>query len=255
MLLVFLIMPVHAMAQSETPWSGTSVGLNAGDMSGKGCSAWTSIDARIDPSASSPPAQLTCSTGGHFVGGVQLGENFQYKHLMWGFGIDLDAASSKNPTESLKYTGDAPPAGTYTFSGRQSPNGFAIAAPRVGYAGDLWQPFLRAGALIASGAHDTTLTFTPAGATKPTVSFGGARNFSSVGWVAGGGTEIGLNGPWSISLEYLHLSLGKGSQSNAICSGSAVACSAFSGIVIANSHDPFTANLYRVGVTYWFGYW
>jgi opacity protein-like surface antigen len=254
-LAMLLALPVNATAQSETPWSGASIGLNMGEMSSSACSAWAPTGAKTDPSAANPLARQTCSNGGHFVGGVQLGENFQYKHLMWGLDLDLDAASSNNPAQPVKYTGDATPAGTYTFSGRQTPNGFAIVTPRIGYGGDLWQPYLRAGALIAGGAHNSVLAFTPAGATKPTVTFDGARNFSSVGWVAGGGTEIGLNGPWSISLEYLHASLGRGSGVTAPCSGAAAACSAFSGILAANNHGAFTANLYRVGITYWFGYW
>jgi hypothetical protein len=178
-LLLFLTIPVHAMAQSETPWAGASFGVNMGDMSGNACSTWTpgamnDSGAGNNPATANPLSEQTCTTGGHFVGGVQLGENFQYKHFMWGLGIDLDTASSKNPTDSVKYTGATPPtsapppAGTYTFSGRQTPNGFAIIAPRVGYAGTLWLPYLRAGALIASGAHNSTLTFTPVGATTPT---------------------------------------------------------------------------------------
>jgi len=241
---MLLSLPVHATAQSETPWSGASLGVDLGELSSHACSAWAS-----------PLSRQICSTGGHFTGGVQLGENFQFKRVLWGFGLDLDTASSKNPTLSVKAAGDTQPAGIYTFSGRQTPNGFAIAAPRLGYAGDLWQPYLRAGALIAGGARQSTLAFTPPGGSKPTVAFDGATNFSSVGWAAGGGTEIGLNGPWSISLEYLHVSLGKGSQASARCSGTAAACSAFAGILAANSRGAFNANVYAVGISYWFGYW
>jgi opacity protein-like surface antigen len=72
--------------------------------------------------------------------------------------------------------------------------------------------------------------------------------------VAGAGTEIGLNGPWSITVEYLHVNFGKGSDTTAVCSGSAAACAAFSGISFDGMRDNFTANIYRIGVTYWFGY-
>jgi opacity protein-like surface antigen len=249
-LLLLLSIPIRAMAQSETPWAGTSLGVGIGDLSSNACSAWTPNGATTDPAA-----KQTCATGGHFMGGVQLGENFQYKHLTWGLSADLDAAASTTPTQSVKQTGGAAPPGTYLFPGPQTPKAFAIVAPRLGYAGDLWLPYLRAGAIIASGAHDSTLTFTPVGATKPIASFDGARNSPSVGWVAGGGTDIGLNGPWSITLEYLHARLGKGSDGTAACSGTAAACSAFSGISFVNDRGPLIANLYRVGITYWFGYW
>jgi outer membrane immunogenic protein len=152
-------------------------------------------------------------------------------------------------------TSEIPPPGSYLFSARQSPNDFAVVGPRLGYAGDLWLPYLRGGAIIAGGSRDSVLSFTPAGATKPSVSFLGGRAFSTVGWAAGGGTEIGLNGPWSITLEYLHVNLGRGSETTAVCSGSAAACATFSGISFDSMHDGFTANIYRIGVTYWFGYW
>ncbi len=38
-----------------------------------------------------------------------------------------------------------PPPGTYVYSGRQSPSGFAVVGPRIGYAGDTWLPYLEQG--------------------------------------------------------------------------------------------------------------
>jgi opacity protein-like surface antigen len=110
------------------------------------------------------------------------------------------------------------------------------------------------GHLTARGSHNSALSFTPAGAAKPSVSFTGDKNFSTTGWAAGAGAEIGLNGPWSITVEFLHADLGKRSDATAVCSGSAAACAAFSGIVFDNMHDRFSANLYRIGITYWFDY-
>jgi hypothetical protein len=67
--------------------------------------------------------------------------------------------------------------------------------------------------------------------------------------------EIGLNGAWSISAEYLHMNLGKGSSSTTTCAGAASACAAFAGISLDNTHNAFTANIFRIGVNYWFNYW
>jgi len=254
-LLTLLTIGDAAVAQSETPWDSAYFGVNVGDGSGNTCSAWIPHGAGVDSGGDAPFSNPLCAGGGHFVGGVQLGENFQYKRLAWGLGVDLDAAASKTPTQAVKYSGASPPPGTYLLSGRQSPNGFAVIGPRIGYAGDTWLPYLRAGALIAGGAHDSMVSFTPAKATKSTVSFDGGRNFSTAGWAVGAGTEIGLNGPWSISLDYLHADLGKGSDRTSACSGSMAACAAFSGISLENIHSGFAANIYRIGITYWFGYW
>ncbi len=215
---------------------------------------WARMWAAIDSSVATVHFNRNCPNGA-LVGGVQVGDNFQYKRLVWGIGVDLDVRSGKNTTETLKETGTIPPAGTYALSGKLSPTGFAIVGPRIGYAGDLWLPYIRAGAVAAIGSPGSTLTFTPAGATKSTAAFSGGKNFTSTGWAAGGGTEIGLNGAWSITAEYLHVSLGKGSDSTTTCSGSPSACAAFSGISFSSHANGFSANVFRIGLNYWFGYW
>jgi opacity protein-like surface antigen len=252
-LLVLFCMPGATFAQSQTPWDGAYFGVNAGSSSTKSCSAWTQTAAA--PSLSGAVSNRSCAGGSSFLGGMQVGENFQYKRFVWGLGLDLDASASDHATQSVKSPNAPPPQGSYVFSGKQSPNDFAIVGPRLGYAGTLLHPYLRAGAIIAGGSRDSVLRFTPPGTTKPSASFFGGRAFSTLGWAAGAGTEIGLNGPWSISLEYLHVNLGKGSETTAACSGLAASCTAFSGISFDSMHGSFTANIYRIGITYWFGYW
>jgi outer membrane immunogenic protein len=236
-----------ASARPDVPWDGAYLGANFGEASNSTCNTWSLNGAGSD--------NRVCSSNGAFVGGVQVGENFQYKRFVWGIGADLDFESAKNLSQSLKYSGTQPPPGTYEYSSKQNPGGFAIVAPRIGYGGDTWFPYLRAGAIIAEGSHDSALAYTPAGATKSTASFSGGKDFTAAGWVAGGGVELGLNGAWSITAEYLHANLGKGSDSTSACSGVAPACAPFSGTSFDNSHQGFSANIFRVGITYWFRYW
>ncbi len=244
-----------AWAQGDKPWDGSYAGVNAGGAGNGTCASSALSGAAINSASIATFPGRYCPSGG-IVGGVQIGENFQTKRLVWGVGADLDAWSAKDNNPSLKYAGASPPPpGTYAFSGKLSPKDFAIVGPRIGYAGDLWLPYLRVGAIITTGSHNSTLSYTPAGATKSTASFSGGQNFKSTGWAAGVGTEIGLNGAWSITAEYLHVNLGKGSNSTTACSGSASACAAFSGISLDSMHNGFTANLFRVGINYWFSYW
>src|SRR6185312_9185272 len=112
------------------------------------------------------------------------------------------------------------------FSGKPSPSDFAIIGSRIGYGGDTWLPYVRAGAIIAIGSHDSALSYTPTGAAKPSNSFDGGSSFATVGWVSGAGFELGLNGAWSITAEYLHANLGRGSSSRVNCSGSTSTCAA-----------------------------
>ena len=253
-LLVLVSIAGVASAQSDKPWDGFYAGVNAGGARNSACTSSTLNGATINSASVATLSSRYCPSGG-IVGGVQIGENFQTKRLVWGVGADLDAWSAKDNNPSLKYAGASPPPGTYAFSGKLSPNAFAIIGSRIGYAGDLWLPYLRVGAIVTTGSHNSTLSYTPAGATKPTASFSGGQNFKTTGWAAGGGTEIGLNGAWSITAEFLHVNLGKGSNSTTTCSGSASACAAFSGISLDSMHNRFTANVFRVGINYWFGYW
>lgn len=248
---VSLLIAGVASAQSDTPWNGPYLGVSAGSGRGDTCTRSTLNAATLDSAA----LTLTRCPSGGLIGGVEFGDNFQSKRLLWGVAADVDAWSTKDSNPSLKYAGGALPAGTYANSGKLSPDGFIIVGPRIGYAGNLWLPYLRAGALIAAGSRDSTLSYTPAGSTRPTASFSEAKDFASAGWVAGGGAEIGLNGAWSISAEYLHVNLGKGPNLTSACNGPASACAGFSGISLDSTRGDFTANIFRIGISYWFRYW
>jgi outer membrane immunogenic protein len=229
--------------------------VNAGAASSSTCNRWTLHGTTIAPATAIEFNNRDCSNSSALVGGVRIGEHFQYKRLVLGVDADLDFWGAKKFNQSLKYSGAVPLPGTYLYSDKPSPSGFAVIGPRIGYAGDTWLPYLRLGTIIAAGSHNSTLFYTPTGAKEPTASFSGGKNFSSTGWVAGGGFELGLNGAWSITAEYLHSNFGKGSTSRATCSGTAPTCATFSGISFDNIHEGFSAHIVRIGITYWFGYW
>jgi outer membrane immunogenic protein len=244
-----------ASAATDIPWDGFYAGLNAGEARSDACISGTLTGAISDPAFATAFYNPSCPTTGSFVGGVQVGENFQYKHLVFGLGADLEYWSGKNHGIAVNYMGAVPPPGTYTFSGKSTPKGFAVIGPRIGYGSLQFLSYMTGGAVITGSSHDSTLSYTPTGEKIPTTSFSGGKPFASTGWAAGGGIEYGLNGPWSISAEYLYVNLGKGSDSTAPCSGSAAACAAFSAISFDSVHNNFTANTFHIGINYWFGYW
>jgi opacity protein-like surface antigen len=254
--LAFSALAGIASARPDIPWDGFYFGAHVGDTLSSTCDHWALTGAIPNPGAATEISSLDCSNGGALVAGVNLGENFQFGRLVWGVGGDLDYSRANALTQSLKYSSAVPPPrGAYSFSNKSSPGGFAVIAPRIGYGGDTWLPYLTAGAIIAIGSHDSTLFYSPTGGTKPSASFDGGSNFSAVGWVSGAGVELGLNGAWAISAEYLHANFGKGSASTTNCVGSASSCAAFSGINFDTDHDGYRANIIRIGVTYWFDYW
>ena len=241
-------------AVGEYAWDGLYAGLNVGEARNNTCDSWQLNGPIIDPTLVAAFSNRACPNNSTFVGGLQIGYNFQYGRLTWGIGADYDYWHAQNLDRTLKYTGVVSPPGTYVLSGRLSPNGFGIIGPRIGFAGNHWQPYVRVGSVITGGSHNNTLSYTPAGATKPTASFSGGKDFTSTGWAAGGGIEFVLRGAWSIGAEYLHVNLGNGSNSTATCTGSPSACAAFAGVSLDSTHNSFTANVFRLGVNYWFGY-
>jgi hypothetical protein len=238
--------------QGEASWDGLYAGVNVGAGSNATCNSWALSGA---PAATAAVfASRTCSGGDRFLGGVQIGDAFQYQRLVWSLGADLDAWSALSYGRSVKYAGNVPPPGAYTFSGGLSPSRFGVLGPRIGYAGDHWQPYLKVGAIITGGSGGSALSYGPTGTAKRTASFNGGRTFASAGWLTGGGVELVLSGPWSFSAEYDHANLGNGSGSVASCAGSVSACAAFSGISLDGAHNGFTANIFRIGINYWFDY-
>lgn len=243
-----------ARAQSDHPWEGVYAGLNVGGTNTVECDGARLNVSAIDSLTAPSLVDHSCS-GGAVIGGVQFGDNIQLKRLILGLAAELDAWGAQDQRRAVTKAADVIPPGTYAFSGRRNPSSFAIVGPRIGYAGDVWLPYLTLGAAITTRSHARTLTFTPAGATKSTASFNEGANFASTGWAAGAGTEIGLNGAWSITAQYLHIKLGKASDSTTTCSGSAAACAGFSGLSLDTTHSGLSANVFQIGVNYWFGYW
>jgi outer membrane immunogenic protein len=243
-----------AYARSGAPWDGGYVGFDLGDASKSSCSDWSLTGTTLTHSTSAELSQTSCSSGGAFVGGGRVGENFQYQRFVWGLEADLDYWDAKTVKQTVTYTSEAP-SGKYTFTSRPNPDAFLLIGPRVGYGGDTWFPYVTVAGILPLGPRNNELFYTAPGATLSTASFGAGKSYSSTGWAAGGGFELGLNGAWSISAEYLHANLGKGSDTATVCQGSASACAAFSGISLDSTRGGLTTNIFRVGVIYYFDYW
>jgi outer membrane immunogenic protein len=245
-----------AFARPDIPWDGGYLGGNLGEASSSSCSTWALSGVSPNVAATTGFNYRDCASGSSIVGGMQFGENYQFGRLVVGVGADIDFWNVKHLNQSLlQHPGGVLPPGTYTLSGKENPTAFAFVGPRIGYAGTLWMPYLKIGGVIAIGSNKDEIAYTPLGSTQSVASFQGGKNFSTTGWAAGGGFELGLNGAWSVTAEYLHMSLGSGSDVTASCSGTASSCAPFAGFTFSNNHEGFSANVYRIGVTYWFDYW
>jgi outer membrane immunogenic protein len=249
-----------------TDWRGFFVGANIGGAWNHTCQSWTpgtAITSGNYPGLASAFYNRNCPSNGNFIGGVDLGYNFQYDQWVWGFKADYDAVGNKSINRSYTYAGGVAgypiPNGTYAFTGKVSPNGIGLLGPRVGYAIDEWLPFFRVGGAFAGGQHTSTLSFTPNASTvpaTPAASISGGKNFKSSGFNVGFGLDYGLSGPFSFTAEYNYVNLGKGTNSTFACSTAKGTvppiCANYANFSLDNIHNSFTMNLFRVGFHYRF---
>jgi len=235
------------IATVTNQWEGFYAGANIGGAWNTTCNTW-SQNANIISGTTFD--NRNCPNNSVFIGGVQIGYNFQYNEWVWGFGLDYEIWSSKNRSRAYTYAGPTPPPdGTYAFSGKSSPNGALLLGPRIAYAVDNWLPYLRVGGAFTSGQSNSTASFTDS---TGTASFSGGRNFKANGVGASVGTDVMIADSLFLRLDYTYISLGKGSNTVTQCTGTAATCAEFGTLQLENLHNKFTASLVRVGLSYKF---
>jgi outer membrane immunogenic protein len=152
-------------------WSGFYLGLNAGGAFGT--DSVTASGGGGSASAKEPG----------FIGGAQVGANYQTGSVVWGFEADYDASTQN---QSL-------PSGV--ISGTVQMPWLATLRGRVGMAFDRTLVYATAGG--AAGELRSSNVTIPTGTTSTTVTYGT--------WIAGAGIEYGLTDNLSARVEYLYL--------------------------------------------------
>jgi outer membrane immunogenic protein len=250
------------IATQNTPWKGFYAGGNIGGAWNHTCSSWEPGATILNsPDLANKFYNRDCPNNGNFIGGVDLGYNFQIDQWVWGIKVDYDAVGSKSKTVAYNYVaGPASPipSGTYTASGKVSPNGIILLGPRVGYAFDQWLPYFRLGGAFVAGQHTSTLSYTSPGDEAPSSSFSGGKNFKSSGYNVGFGIDYDISGPWSFTAEYNYVNLGKGTNSTFACETAKGTvppiCANYANFSLDNIHNSFTMNMFRVGFHYAFAF-
>jgi outer membrane immunogenic protein len=126
-----------------------------------------------------------------FIGGGQVGFNYQVNNFVFGVEGDFDGTS-------LSKTGPGVVTGIGTLQASANTDWVATLSGRIGLAFDRWLIYVKGGgAWVQNSATLTNLT------TGASVS---ASNTNS-GWMAGVGAEWAFSGPWSAKLEYNHIEL------------------------------------------------
>ena len=80
-----------------TDWRGFFVGANIGGAWNHTCQSWTPGPGITgNPALANRFYNRDCPNNGVFVGGAEIGYNFQHEEWVWGFGLDYDIWSAKN---------------------------------------------------------------------------------------------------------------------------------------------------------------
>jgi outer membrane immunogenic protein len=203
-------------------WTGFYLGGNAGGSIGTDSTRQTATFR----STALGTNELLDSAGRYnptgWVGGGQIGYNFQVSTFVFGLEADWQRSWEKDhrssctpPAATLGFFGAGANGFGYCVSGEQKITNVGTARARAGIdrhgalwyvtGGLAWGTVKEADAF--AGSANTTIF---PGILQPGPFVPGAAAFSSsrTGWTVGGGVETMIAGGWSAKLEYLYVDLG-----------------------------------------------
>jgi len=220
-------------APSAYNWNGFYAGLNAGG--GWSTSNW----AMTTPGDPITPFRSGSLRPKDFLGGGQVGFNWQSGSWVWGIEADADYRNSSDRFSVLLPSAPLPD----EFRNLEARHGWlGTVRPRLGWAWGNALIYGTGGLAIGQVRDNQTL-----------VSALGSQTFSSTstraGWTAGGGVEFGFAGNWSAKLEYLHSDLGSTNLLTPNVTGPGIAGFVPSTTTFGNKSD-----VVRAGINYRFGW-
>jgi outer membrane immunogenic protein len=230
-------------------WSGFYAGGNIGGAWGYTDAGTTTVfdqagfgyfNPRSPPAIADAGDQDITPTG--FTAGGQAGYNRQFGWLVVGAEVDVDYFGIKGATSGgAPYPNNLP--GSFTVRSSVSTDWLVTARPRVGWAVNNWLIYVTGG--LAVGDLKGKFSFADtAGATES-----GSISSTKAGWTFGGGIEVGMQGPWTVRVEYLRVDLGSASTTSAnlsVAGGPAFPTNPFTHGV------DLTASIVRAGLNYRF---
>lgn len=172
-----------------TSWTGFYIGGNAGY-------GWGDQDVTLSGAGTS--GSIGASASG-FVGGGQIGYNWQAGNWVFGVEADIMGSTAKDTvTSAITIAGIA---STATVENKIDYLG--TVRGRLGYAFGTWMPYFTGGWAYAGGTSTATLTVPGVG----TFSASGSSSRTD-GWTVGGGVEWMVNRNWVAGVEYLYVNFG-----------------------------------------------
>jgi outer membrane immunogenic protein len=255
-------------ADTASNWTGFYVGANAGYAWGTESNSLSIADG---PTAANchfcsilvggNDAGLAQSAGSSsfdphgFVGGAQLGYNWQQANWVYGLELDFESfnqrqsnsASVQLPANSV-FGNCGAVACVGNFSSSVKADWLLTIRPRIGYAWNNTLVYGTAGLAVSRLSFAQTYRdniFLPFG-------MGGSESSSAsstrLGWTVGAGLEQAMGKNWSAKLEYLYVRFDGLNSSGVLHDFFPADTASFS-----NNIDHLSSNIVRVGLNYKFG--
>jgi len=220
-------------------WTGLYAGVNAGYGTNRDNVNIhpESVNANIAVGLGDSPTALTVRDAG-FLGGGQIGYNWQTGRLVWGVETDLDWAQISGSTANT-FGPDF-----FTTTVDKNISWLGTARGRVGtLATDNLLLYVTAGA--AYGGTELAFDQRQAGVNCPfnVVCSTGSVSKTKVGWTAGAGFEYAVTNRATLKAEYLFVDLGSVSLTSADSNGQFAP-------FIYGVNTKFMDNIVRVGLNY-----
>jgi outer membrane immunogenic protein len=199
-----------AMVDPAYNWTGFYVGLNAGGAWGRTeteSSPFGGTDINATAAALAQTAGASTSTGSGFIGGAQIGYNWQAANWVVGLEADVQGLNFKqtrtSPVVSL--------AGNSAQDFDEVKHSFlSTFRGRLGFAWDRSLIYATGGVAITDSSFSRTQTWAfgdrcPIAANGFEACHVGSAKSTAVGAVLGAGWEYAFAGHWSVKAEYLHV--------------------------------------------------
>jgi outer membrane immunogenic protein len=261
-------LPVKAPVMPLGPvsiWTGWYVGLNAGYHWGGDCvnTVTTNIfsvpflNGNIGGAVATQGTGSVCPNDRGFIGGGQIGHNWQINNWVVGIEADVQGASNNNDRASITNAGIVPGDGgassVGTITSEKDLEWLGTLRGRLGFLATPTFLIYGTGGLAYGGVKASTTIVEKLGFVDTPSPFGTTGSFSGTraGWTAGGGVEWMFQPKWSLKAEYLYYDLGNETWSlgNLIQSSSVFGVET---IGASQSSTRFNGHIVRAGINFHF---
>ena len=246
-------LPVYSKAPvvaAVYDWTGYYIGTNLGYSWGRGSTDGNVTGTRTVTVAGAAPVVTALAalplTGradvNGFIGGGQLGYNWQREKWLFGLEGDIQFSNERGSGDVCTVAGC--PAGSAVFTRDYKLDWFGTARGRVGYL-----PAERLLLYVTGGLAYGN--FSGSSVTLPLDI--GTWSSLRAGWTVGAGVEAALGNNWSVKFEYLYMDLGHVGGSSATNTTSATVRGTTTTTTLAYLFNTrFTDSIARVGLNYHF---